>query len=74
MNGPECEPSAFSESVVEDAALAWLDGLGHAVLHGPEIAVGMAVLSAPIPDTATWPGRRLRQALARLNFDLPPGA
>ena len=28
----------FSESVAEDAALAWLESLGYAVLHGPEIA------------------------------------
>ncbi len=33
--------SAFTESVVEEAALAWLQGLGYAVLHGPDIAVGM---------------------------------
>ncbi len=30
----------FTESVVEDAALAWLESLGYAVLHGPDIAVG----------------------------------
>ncbi len=30
----------FSESVVEDAALAWLEALGYAVLHGPDIAGG----------------------------------
>ena len=28
----------FTESVVEDAALAWLEGVGFAVLHGPDIA------------------------------------
>lgn len=28
----------FTESVVEDAALAWLESLGYAVLHGPVIA------------------------------------
>ena len=27
----------FAESEVEDAALAWLAGLGYAVLHGPDI-------------------------------------
>lgn len=37
--------TAFTESVVEDAALAWLEALGYAVLHGavlhgPDIAVG----------------------------------
>ena len=30
----------FTESVVEDAALAWLESLGYAILHGPEIAPG----------------------------------
>ena len=30
----------FTESVVEDASLLWLQGLGYAVLHGPEIAAG----------------------------------
>ncbi|BFU94181.1 MAG: hypothetical protein NTNFB02_09030 [Nitrospira sp.] len=33
-------PLPFSESVVEDAALAWLEALGYDVLHGLEIAVG----------------------------------
>jgi type I restriction enzyme R subunit len=28
----------FTESVVEDAALAWLESLGYSVKHGPEIA------------------------------------
>lgn len=32
--------TAFAESVVEEAALAWLEALGYAVLHGPGIAVG----------------------------------
>jgi hypothetical protein len=36
----ESHPSAFTESVVEDAALGWLEGLGWAVKHGPEIAPG----------------------------------
>lgn len=30
----------LTESTVEDAALAWLESLGYAVLHGPEIEVG----------------------------------
>jgi type I restriction enzyme R subunit len=30
----------FTESVVEDAALAWLSSLGYKVLHGPNIALG----------------------------------
>lgn len=32
--------TAFTEFVVEDAALAWLEDLGYAVLHGPAIAAG----------------------------------
>ena len=28
----------FTESVVEDAALAWLESLGYTIKHGPEIA------------------------------------
>jgi type I restriction enzyme R subunit len=32
--------SAFTESVVEQAALAWLEALGYAVRHGPDIAAG----------------------------------
>ena len=63
----------ITESVVEDAALDWLESLGWSVVHGPDIA----------PDT---PGaervdygevvleRRLRDALARLNPDLPATA
>ena len=33
--------SLFTESIVKKAALAWLEGLGYTILHGPEIAVGM---------------------------------
>jgi hypothetical protein len=28
----------FTESVVEDAALAWLDSIGFSIAHGPDIA------------------------------------
>jgi type I restriction enzyme R subunit len=30
--------SAFTESVVDDAALAWLEAVGWEVAHGPDIA------------------------------------
>lgn len=30
----------FTESIVEDVALAWLEALSYAVLHGPAIAEG----------------------------------
>ena len=32
--------SAFTESVVEDAALAWVGSFSYPVKHGPEIAPG----------------------------------
>ena len=34
--------SSFTESIVEDAALAWLEGLGYVVVHGSEIAASDA--------------------------------
>jgi len=41
VEGPERRmPARFSESVVEEAALAWLENLGYAVLSGPAIAAG----------------------------------
>jgi type I restriction enzyme, R subunit len=65
--------SGFTESVVEQAALAWLDGLGWTVKHGPDIAPGE--LAAERSDyTQAVLGERLRQALARLNPALPPEA
>jgi type I restriction enzyme R subunit len=64
--------SAFTESVVEDAALGWLEALGSAVLHGPDIAAGepAAERSDPNYRDVLLEGR-LRQALVRLNPDLP---
>lgn len=65
----------FTESVVEDAALAWLESLGYSVLHGPDIAVGMPAAERSDPNyrDVILEGR-LRQALVRLNPDLPPEA
>jgi hypothetical protein len=34
---------AFTESTVEDAALAWLESLGYTVRHGPNIVGGLFV-------------------------------
>jgi type I restriction enzyme R subunit len=67
--------SAFTESVVEEAALAWLGALGYAVKHGPEIAAGepAAERSDPGCRDVVLEGR-LRQALARLNPTLPADA
>jgi type I restriction enzyme R subunit len=65
----------FAESVVEDAALGWLEALRYQVLHGPDIAVGEpgAERSDPNYCDVLLEGR-LRQALARLNSELPPEA
>ncbi len=65
----------FTESVVEDAALGWLESLGYSILHGPDIAAGMA--GAERSDSnyrdVVLEGR-LRQALVRLNSDPPAEA
>ena len=65
----------FAESVVEDAALGWLEGLGYGVLHGPEIAFGAAGVERTDPGYRdVILGRRLREALVRFNPELPPEA
>ncbi len=67
--------SGFTESVVEDAALAWLEALGYEVLHGPEIAAGEPGAERSDPNYRdVLLERRLRQALVRLNPNLPPEA
>jgi len=58
--------SAFTESIVEQAALAWFEALGYTITGGPEIAPG-----EPGEERRTYADvvleRRLRDALARLN-------
>jgi type I restriction enzyme R subunit len=67
--------AAFTESLVEEAALAWLEGLGYKVLHGPDIAAGEPGAERNDPNYRDVVlERRLRQALVRLNPDLPPEA
>jgi len=68
--------SGISEDAVEQAMLEWLAGLGWATAHGPDIS----------PPDARTPGLerdsyrevvlvgRLREAIARLNPHIPPGA
>ncbi len=64
---------AFTESVVEEAALAWLGGMGWVVKNGAEIAPGEP--SAERDDySQVILEQRLRDALARLNPDLPSEA
>jgi len=63
----------FSESVVEQATLAWLESVGWAIKNGAEIAPG-----EPSAERESYTQvileRRLRDALARLNPALPPDA
>ena len=65
--------SAITESVVEDAALAWLEDCGWDIAHGPNIAP-----DAPDAERADYGAvvleGRLRGALDRLNPDLPAEA
>ena len=58
--------AAFSESEVEDAALAWLEGLGWNVAHGPSIAPDAAD-SERADYSEVVLEKRLRAALRRLN-------
>ena len=65
----------FAESVVEEATLAWLEALGYQVLHGPDIAAGEPGAERNDPNYRDVVlERRLRQALVRLNPELPPEA
>ncbi|HWA76036.1 MAG TPA: type I restriction endonuclease subunit R [Polyangiaceae bacterium] len=58
--------SAFTESVVEEAALEWFEALGYTITGGPSIAPG-----EPGQERRTYADfvleGRLREALARLN-------
>ncbi|MBI2997373.1 MAG: type I restriction endonuclease subunit R, partial [Deltaproteobacteria bacterium] len=63
----------FTESVVEDAALAWLESLGYTVKHGPEIGPGELFAERADYGQVVL-ADRLRQALARINPTLPAEA
>ncbi len=70
----------FTESVVEDAALAWLESLGYAVKHGPDITPGDDTLALTLPQwerenySQVVLAGRLREALVQLNPALPAEA
>jgi len=65
--------SRFTESTVEDAALAWLESAGWEIVHGPDIAPGTAGAERTSYAEVILE-RRLRDALARLNPELPAEA
>ena len=64
---------AFTESVVEQAALAWLESVGWRVAHGPDIAPDMPAAERSDYGQVVL-AQRLRDALARLNTALPAEA
>jgi type I restriction enzyme R subunit len=58
--------AAFTESVVEEAALEWLRELGYDVLHGPAISPGALLPERDSYREVVLPGR-LSEAVARIN-------
>ena len=64
---------SVSESTVEQAALAWLESLGWQAAHGPDIAPNLPSAERADYVEVLLP-RRLRDALARHNPDLPAAA
>ncbi|MCC6764970.1 MAG: type I restriction endonuclease subunit R [Deltaproteobacteria bacterium] len=62
-----------TESVVEQAALAWLEAAGWRIAHGPDIAPDMPAAERRDYGEVVL-AQRLRDALARLNPALPPEA
>ncbi|MEK6608151.1 MAG: type I restriction endonuclease subunit R, partial [Myxococcota bacterium] len=65
--------TAFTESVVEEAALEWFGALGYAVLFGPTIAPGEPAAERATYEQVVLDGR-LRAALRRLNPAVPAEA
>ncbi|MCG3201554.1 MAG: hypothetical protein NFCOHLIN_01424 [Gammaproteobacteria bacterium] len=62
-----------TESVVEEAALAWLEAIGWHIAHGPDIAPDMPAAERRDYGEVVL-AQRLRDALARLNPGLPAEA
>jgi type I restriction enzyme R subunit len=63
----------FSESVVEQAALAWLESMRYTILFGPDIAPGEPGAERDDYGQVILKGR-LQQALQRLNPSVPVDA
>ena len=58
----------FTESVVEEASLEWLAGLGYEVRHGPDIALGGSAAEREDYREVVLPAR-LTDAVTKLNPD-----
>jgi type I restriction enzyme R subunit len=65
--------TTLTESVVEEAALAWLEAVGWRIIHGADIAPDVPSTERPDYGDVLLVGR-LRDALARLNPALPAEA
>jgi len=63
----------FTESIVEEAALIWLEATGYTIRHGPEIAPEQPGAERASYKEVLLVGR-LRSALVRLNPALPAAA
>ncbi|MDO8723348.1 MAG: type I restriction endonuclease subunit R [Syntrophales bacterium] len=63
----------FTESVIEQATLAWLESMDYTILSGPEIAPGEVQAERENYGQVVME-RRLRQALQRLNPQVPADA
>src|SRR5437868_2508748 len=63
----------FNESVVEEAALLWLAGLGYVAAHAPHLAPGEIAAERKSFSDVVLVGR-LRDAIARLNPAIPSEA
>ncbi|MFH1923579.1 MAG: type I restriction endonuclease, partial [Planctomycetota bacterium] len=64
---------SFTESVVERAALAWLESMGYLILSGPEIVPGETMAEREDYGQVVLE-RRLQQTLQRLNPQVPADA
>ncbi|MGQ9826988.1 MAG: type I restriction endonuclease subunit R [Roseiflexus sp.] len=70
----------LNESDIESAALAWLEAVGWCVAHGADISPAGDTLTLPLSQreresySEVILAQRLRDALARLNPDLPAEA
>src|SRR6185295_15816194 len=65
--------SAFTESVVEDAALLWFGEIGYSIFAGPEIAPGELLAERASFDQVIISGR-LQDTAYSLNKNIPADA